>query len=157
MNKVELFNMRLNRIDSANMLSDLGIKSAGKSGVYHLVDGCEVVYVGQTSNLKCRIASHMRDKKFSSVNFFECKDNLNNEEAADIVKYKPVLNRTLPNCSMFMTTQKLKRDLSDRVSSIVDSMIRDGSIDVLYSSDSGIKYVSVNEVDAIFELVKTSM
>jgi hypothetical protein len=45
------------------------------SYIYFLLDGAEVVYIGQTVNLSYRVQSHLKDKSFDSVNYFEVDKN----------------------------------------------------------------------------------
>ena len=64
-------------------------------GVYFLKQDDEIVYVGQSVNLKERIKSHKYDeaKEFNNHSFIECeKDKLNEVENAYILKHNPVFN-----------------------------------------------------------------
>jgi len=42
-------------------------------GVYFLVDGQEIVYVGQSINVLARIGQHVGERKFTAVAFYELK------------------------------------------------------------------------------------
>jgi len=61
-------------------------------GVYFLIDGDEIVYVGQSTNIHSRIAQH-NDKKFDKFTFVECEQSaLNMVESIFIHTYRPKLN-----------------------------------------------------------------
>lgn len=67
----------------------------GCSGVYFLCDGDEVVYVGQSTFVICRIAEHMREgrKIFDSVFVLPCeKDQLLKTEEHWIIVLRPKYN-----------------------------------------------------------------
>lgn len=64
--------------------------------VYFLCSGTEIVYVGQTTNLPARIATHMREKKdaFDQVFYIPIPESaLSQVEGAFIRALKPRLNR----------------------------------------------------------------
>lgn len=64
--------------------------------IYFLALRGEVVYVGQTTNLRARIASHRLDKEFDACWAFECPHaELNAVEEQWIAKLRPLLNRSL--------------------------------------------------------------
>ncbi len=66
--------------------------------IYFLVKAGEVVYVGQTWNIYARIGSHIKSKHFDSVSMFDAHpDEMNNAEAAYILKFNPVYNKVLPS------------------------------------------------------------
>lgn len=61
-------------------------------GVYFLVKGNEIVYIGQSINIASRITQH-RDKDFDSVSYVAChKDELDILESLYILAYQPALN-----------------------------------------------------------------
>jgi hypothetical protein len=65
--------------------------------IYFLVKKGQVVYVGQTWNIYARIGSHMKSKIFDSVSMLNVHpDEMNNLEAAYILKFNPVYNKILP-------------------------------------------------------------
>lgn len=62
--------------------------------VYFLMDGEEVVYVGQTCDLKNRIGRHRKDKAFTGVYFVRVRvDRLLERERHYIRKFNPRYNR----------------------------------------------------------------
>jgi hypothetical protein len=66
-------------------------------GVYFLLRDEQVVYVGQSTSLGVRIASHDKRKDFDRVVYFECHPaDLNRLETAFILKLKPEYNRAFP-------------------------------------------------------------
>jgi hypothetical protein len=64
-----------------------------RSSVYFLYDEAELVYIGQSTNIPARIASHMRDKTFDSVAVFPVESGALRVEAANIRHYKPKYNK----------------------------------------------------------------
>jgi predicted DNA-binding transcriptional regulator AlpA len=74
------------------MVADRLVEVGQVSGVYFLVAGDEVVYVGQSLDIACRIAGH-RDKKYERVFALPCAPSmLNATEAAFIGLLKPSRN-----------------------------------------------------------------
>lgn len=66
---------------------------AENSGVYFLVKGTRVVYVGQSVNVYTRVAGHMRTKDFDSFSFVRCPKNaLNQLESIYIHMLQPPQN-----------------------------------------------------------------
>ncbi len=62
-------------------------------GVYFLVEGKEVVYVGQSINVMARIATHRADKRFSRFAYIPCKPEiLDRLESLYIHTLRPALN-----------------------------------------------------------------
>jgi|GEM_PF-2730943 len=87
-----------------DFMEKLGVNPDGV-GIYHLKQGSKVVYVGQTKNIKSRIAQHFyrNDKEFDGIEFFDCDiDMLNDVEAREIVHYNPIYNKSLPSSSIYM-------------------------------------------------------
>lgn len=74
--------------------------SNGATGVYFLLQAKEVVYIGQTENIKTRIQAHKddRSKIFDNVKFIDGVpvDLLDMVEAYYINKVKPKYNISLP-------------------------------------------------------------
>jgi len=64
--------------------------------IYFLLDGLEVIYVGQSINLLSRIVGHRRDKKeFDRILYLPvAQADLNKIEQSWIRKLKPRLNKT---------------------------------------------------------------
>ena len=68
-------------------------------GVYFLVKGDDVIYVGQSVNVPARVATHKNNGvEFERWHFIECEPEwLNDLEAAFIAQFSPSLNKT--HCS----------------------------------------------------------
>ncbi len=61
--------------------------------VYFLLDGDDVVYVGQSVSLQTRIISHKKDKKFDRVVYISCdRERLDEVEGTFIRALKPKFN-----------------------------------------------------------------
>lgn len=76
--------------------------------VYYLYRGVDIVYVGSTSSLYTRVSSHLNTKDFDSYSFFEVnEDERFDIEAREILKYLPVMNKSLPP-SMYWSQKKSK-------------------------------------------------
>lgn len=75
------------------------------SGIYFLLSGKEVVYVGQSIRLCSRLAGHLAEmdstykaKEFDRVAWIECqRDELDLLEAAYVLYYRPRYNRSNGN------------------------------------------------------------
>lgn len=64
-----------------------------KCGVYFLLKGDQIVYVGQSININERIRTHEKIKDFDKFTYVGCeKENLNEIEAKYILKFKPIYN-----------------------------------------------------------------
>ncbi len=66
-------------------------------GVYFLLDGNEIVYVGQSrSNIPARVQCHAKDKVFQRFTVMPCPvSDLDYMEASFIAKYAPKYNRVI--------------------------------------------------------------
>lgn len=72
------------------------------AGIYFLVRGETVVYIGSSRNVLPRIAAHKKDKVFDSYFIVEAnEDDLLNIETEYIAEFTPEYNRVLPNCERF--------------------------------------------------------
>lgn len=66
-------------------------------GVYFLVSGDEVIYVGQSRDIASRVETHQRDKDFDAVAYIECDPaELNAVESDYIAQFSPRLNKGGP-------------------------------------------------------------
>ena len=71
----------------------------GQRCIYFLIDGDQIVYVGQSGDGPTRVASHRAERKKSFTHFFILPaptENLNELEALYIHKFKPKYNKSLP-------------------------------------------------------------
>lgn len=76
--------------------------------VYYLFRGIEIVYIGSTYNLNCRLSSHSKTKDFDSYSFTSVREwNQFDLEAREILKYKPIFNKSLPS-SLYWSQSKSK-------------------------------------------------
>lgn len=65
------------------------------TGVYFLLRGPMVVYVGQSVNVMSRVANHVEDKEFDAVHILPViASELDAVEGAFIRHFRPVLNKT---------------------------------------------------------------
>lgn len=78
----------------------------GYSGIYFLLDGSDIVYIGQSTKIYARIGQHVAEcwhptqapwtKKFTHATVLMCpRAHLDTLEAAYIRKFKPKYNRSL--------------------------------------------------------------
>lgn len=78
-------------------------------GIYFLILGDEIVYVGQSVDVLGRINTHYREgqKQFDSYSFVKVPaEDLCNQEAKYIAEINPEYNRTmLPGCGYFSLKQ----------------------------------------------------
>ena len=87
----------------AGMISDFQC-----SGVYFLIKGHRVVYVGQATNVFRRVSDHAGAKDFDGFTFISCKpESLNAIESLYIHYLKPQLNGRLPNGRGFYAPLRL--------------------------------------------------
>lgn len=85
------------------------------SGVYFLLQGDHVVYVGQAKNVKKRIAEHKADpeKVFDAYSFLPCDaEDLDTLEALYIMHLRPKQNKRQPGLyNILRATRKLPKNL----------------------------------------------
>jgi excinuclease UvrABC nuclease subunit len=82
------------------------------TGVYFLIKGSEIVYVGQSVDIMNRIAQHSKDvlKDFDSFSILECPTELLlTIEAHLIYKFRPRLNTSLPVNNLYKSFQQIKK------------------------------------------------
>jgi hypothetical protein len=97
MKKLELVNKTALTLTGKKLLRESEIVSAANTwelatGVYFLIDGDRVVYVGQSVNVYARIASH-HNKGFDRFAFIPCeREMLNTLESLYIHVLRPPLN-----------------------------------------------------------------
>jgi len=77
------------------MLNISGVKEIlfYPQGIYFLIDGDEIVYIGQSSRISRRIPEHLVDKKFNRIFLLIVSDNINKLEIDYINKFNPKYNR----------------------------------------------------------------
>lgn len=85
-------------VDSTEIHSDEEIiessmSAPDTSGVYFLIRGGAIVYVGQSRNVYARIEAHKQSKEFDRITVLECEErNLRSLESLYIKKFQPPLN-----------------------------------------------------------------
>ncbi len=82
------------------------------TGIYFLIKGAEIVYVGQSVDILNRIAQHSKDvlKDFDSFSILECPTELLlTLEAHFIYKFRPRLNTSLPTNNLYKSFQQIKK------------------------------------------------
>lgn len=57
-----------------------------ESCVYFLIDGPEVVYIGQTGNLGMRMFTHVKNKAFDQVVYMPCHKEILDEIEAEFIR-----------------------------------------------------------------------
>ncbi len=63
-------------------------------GVYYLLDGVTVLYVGSSKNIARRLSQHKRNINFDLYCYDECEESeLLSREAEAIKQFHPILNR----------------------------------------------------------------
>jgi excinuclease UvrABC nuclease subunit len=85
------------------------------TGIYFLIHGSEVVYVGQSVDIYSRISQHSKDvlKTFDSFSILECPaEHLGILEAHYIFKFHPLLNTTFPTNHAYKSFTQLKKLLN---------------------------------------------
>ncbi len=86
-----------------------------ESGIYFLIRGEEVVYVGQSKNCFTRICHHFGNKEFNKVILYPCKiSELDYYEDFFIKKYKPEYNKA-SNYEMNFSANKIKKIFKERL------------------------------------------
>lgn len=91
-------------------------------GIYHLLKEKDIVYVGQSTNLRVRICDHVwsDEKEFDDVEFFPMPaSELNDAEAADIVKHNPIYNKILSSNSLYVCEKNITEDVSKMIISLI--------------------------------------
>ena len=84
-------------------------------GIYFLINGDEIVYVGQSVDIYSRISQHSKDvlKTFDNFYILECPaEHLSILEAHFIFKFHPFLNSTFPTNHAYKSFNQLKKLLN---------------------------------------------
>ncbi len=110
--------MKPNKNNKSAFNKEMVLKSArsidshlvGKPVIYYLVQGDEVIYIGQTCNLAQRLLSHMSNKDFDRYSFFEsAPEDLDLLEAELILHFKPALNKGVPSQPKYWSYDRIRR------------------------------------------------
>ena len=100
--------------------------------VYQLLNSSgDVLYVGQTLDLKTRLNQHILSSKSPDSFSFEVvdKSRANNVEAARITQLKPALNKSLPTNDFYTSKAKLKKELTEMLHCFIDELDPDFEIE----------------------------
>lgn len=63
-------------------------------GIYFLLDGAYIVYVGKSYDVHGRIKDHTKDKKFTNVMFFKCEEDALGDIEDNLIKeLRPPYNK----------------------------------------------------------------
>lgn len=125
--------------------------------IYRLICDDSVIYVGQTINLNQRLIAH----KYNGLTFNkvayrlvdECE--MNNEEAIDIAKYKPTMNKSMPKNDHWRSGAEFKRALLDEVESALERL----SSTIMFSVGDGKsrKYIYQEDFEQLMSNVKRTL
>jgi hypothetical protein len=80
-------------------------------GIYLLLRGREVVYVGQSTNMMARIGAHLAEQKkaFDGYVLLPCEpQNLTTREVEMIIMYLPEYNLTIPANQAYISILQVK-------------------------------------------------
>tara|TARA_R110001632_G_C11226121_1_gene406061 strand:- start:263 stop:718 length:456 start_codon:yes stop_codon:yes gene_type:complete len=117
--------------------------------VYSLLDkNKNIIYVGQSSNLRSRIFNHLStEKDFNYVEWSLCeKDDMNNLEAEGIVKAKSPMNKILPKNDLYMSTISLQKDILKQLADSLSSFI-------VFNAHNSTKYITRENYDTVTNLI----
>jgi len=91
--------------------------------IYRLVKNNEVIYVGQSKNLKSRACSHRgNEADFDYVYFFDVDPfDANNIEAENIVNHNPKFNTNLPKNDSYIAKAAFKKEMLSAINMIIDA------------------------------------
>lgn len=118
----EEFNGSSNAMYCSNKCKQASYRAAKALGgfIYTLKNNGRVVYVGQSITKKAledRLTSHScgrESKVFDSHEYYKVDGcNLNEAEAAEIIKHTPKYNKRLPNNNTYITVKQFSVGLSD--------------------------------------------
>lgn len=85
--------LQLSELHSEEKIVSTAFSASPTAGVYFLIRGGKIVYVGKSVNVHSRIATHQKSKEFDKINFIECPEwCLHRLEQMYIRKFNPELN-----------------------------------------------------------------
>lgn len=94
-------------IDMSKSISDDAFPA-----IYYLIHDNQIVYVGQSNAPLARIAYHISDPQKAFDRYYIqtiLSGNLNDIEAREILRLKPIYNRELPSNNIYASAGRLKR------------------------------------------------
>lgn len=85
-------------------------------GIYFLISGEEVVYVGQSKySIQSRIKSHIKDKTFDRYYIIPCAiDELDYLETKFIAEYTPIYNRAIKASDGIIFIKVLEKSIANQ-------------------------------------------
>ena len=140
------------------LVSDYGkfkSTSRGEACVYMLLnEEKEIIYIGQTKQLKLRVSSHVQSKKDAFYFTFERVDagKLNNKEASLISTHKPKYNKTLPRNDFYIKKSLFKRDIELEVGSFITDISTD--LELQGKGSDGYNYVKMYKSLIAMEMIR---
>ena len=131
--------------------------------VYLLFDDYrDVIYVGQTRNLKTRIYQHILDgKPFSQFECIPCtEDEVTNLEAEYIIKHNPKLNTKLPTVDKYKTITQARNIILEAIKGkegqVLDFIVDD--LEVIFHRPKvkhiSFSYVLTEDLDKVAKEIK---
>ena len=123
------------------LLGFVDVSYVNASGVYALVRGQEVVYVGQTINGLRRIGHHIKDKVFDRVFFLQVEiQELREVEAWMLSLFKPKYNKAMPSekrIAKITTARNIRQRAREGVEKLVRELkVNVGGTDFVFNHDS---------------------
>lgn len=127
-------------------------------GIYFLIKGDEIVYIGQTTVGESRIHQHKTARKidFDSYAFFECdRNDLNMAEYANIEAHNPRFNKNKrPPASHCISISTMKEKLRKMGFDAYKPDIRKMARDISEGWSIGNEYYSYSVFDKIVDIYK---
>ena len=125
------------------------------SGIYFLIQGKEIVYIGQSKNVMARLAAHDRRKgagEFEEFSWIKCPSEFLDEfEARCIFAFLPRLNKAFPKNRKILTHREAK-------AAVLETYGQELTDEILFSPSvlsieirEGLRYY---DVDSLFDVVE---
>jgi hypothetical protein len=123
----------------------------GKKYIYVLFIDSVAMYVGQTVQLCTRVKWHISDKKsFNMVSYYEVDEcEANNAEAITIVKYKPVLNGSMPKNTAYKSIDKLLKEIGKEITTNNKEYNVEWSLDKSGLADYTVSYIDAEKSESV--------
>lgn len=87
--------------------------SAKITGIFFLIRGEEIVYIGNSKLGTGAITKHFDDKEFDRYYFLKCKaEEIQDLSYQYITKFTPIYNKSIPNRDGYVTLPYYKRQLA---------------------------------------------
>ena len=126
------------------------VSEINTSGIYFLLQGEKLVYVGKTTKGFSRILQH-ENKKFDRYTFFKCnKEDLDEIETKNIIYYKPIYNKnsySFENITIGAVNTICKKIHGKRNINRVRKVIEEFKINIILNS--GKLYIKKEDISII--------